>query len=295
MLLTASLGCIGSNGEVESLEKELERYPDKGRTAVDLLTRGILTITFDDGPSEYSHDIIATMSRLKVPATFFWVGQRIPGYRAELDFARARGQQLASHSYNHEPQPSLSETVFRARVRAVKENIGDADNGRLYFRFPFGAAGDPQLNWLATEDFDGKHYRPVGWHHDSQDFDFDSTYPSPGEFSKNILDDDHLEDGGVCNGQKNPFQGDMVGWCQFIARKVGGGIMLFHDTKQITRDKIEAIILGFRDPTSYFASLSPSKREEYTKYYKCQNVDMTQAFGFRALHDGLYPSFLDKK
>ena len=80
-----------------------------------------------------------------------------------------------------------------------------------------------------------------------------------------------------------------------LARKVGGGIMLFHDTKQITRDKIEAIILGFRDPTSYFASLSPSKREEYTKYYKCQNVDMTQAFGFRALHDGLYPSFLDKK
>lgn len=293
-LLSASFGCIGSNGESISLEKQLEGYPDKGRTAVDLLTPGVLTITFDDGPSEYSHDIIASMAKLNVPATFFWVGQRIPGHREELDFARRKGQQIASHSYNHEPQPSLAEDVFRARVRAVKENIGDADGGRLFFRFPFGAAGDAQLKWLATESFDGASYRPVGWHLDSEDFDFGTTYPQPGEFSKNILDDDNVEDGGVCAGQKNPFQGDMLGWSQFIARKVGGGIMLFHDTQRITRDKIESIIQGFRNPAAYLATLSATKRAEYTKYYDCQGVDIRQTFTFASLHDGLYPSFADK-
>lgn len=294
LLLSVTVGCIGTNDASLSLEKELDGYPDKGRTAVDLLTRGVLTITFDDGPSEYSHDIIATMAKLKVPATFFWVGQRIPGHREELAFARARGQQVASHSYNHEPQPSLSEDVFRARVRAVKNNIGDADNGRLFFRFPFGAAGDNQLKWLADESIDGVSYRPVGWHLDSEDFDYGTTYPSPGEFSKNILDDDNVEDGGVCAGQKNPFQGDMLGWSQFIARKVGGGIMLFHDTQRITRDKIESIIMGFRYPANYFDSLTPTKRAAYTKYYLCQGVDMNQTFTFGSLHGGLYPSFVDK-
>ena len=177
-------------------------------------------------------------------------------------------------------------------IAAVKDNLGESDNGRLYFRFPFGAANDEQLRWLREVDIDGKFYRPVGWHLDSQDFDFNAGYPAA-PFSKNILDDDALPDGGVCNGQANPFQRDFVGWTVFTAHKTTGGIILFHDTKRITHDKLDEILTAFETPDAYWAALPADKRAEYTKYYDCQKTDRLTRFTYRPLHDGLYPSFRD--
>jgi peptidoglycan/xylan/chitin deacetylase (PgdA/CDA1 family) len=293
LVLLLSTSCLGENAPVEDLEAELARYDDKGRTAVDPLTPGVLTLTFDDGPSEFSRDIIDTLTAHRVQGVFFWVGRLMAGRRDVIEHAKKSGQQVASHSYNHEPQPSLTKDQFEDRVKAVKANIGENDSNRLFFRFPFGAANDDQLRWLRDLDIDGKFYRPVGWHLDSEDFDYNTGYPAA-PFSKNILDEDRLGgDEGKCNGQANPFQKDFVGWCVFIAHKVTGGVMLFHDTKQITRDKLDEIISGLENPERYWTSLSAVTRAEYTRYYECQKTERFSRFTFRPLHDGLYPSFLD--
>lgn len=288
-LLNAS--CLGSNGPGEDLASQLARYPDKGRKAIDpVITPGFLSLTFDDGPSPYTGHIVDVMARHGIQATFFWVGRLMAGHRDMLDYARDRGQQIASHSFNHEAQPSLSEEVFKHRVRAVKLNIGDADNGRLYFRFPFGAAGDDQLRWLSELDFDGKRYRPVGWHIDSQDFDFDAEYPTA-PHSERIEDDEDLA--GECDGQHNPFKHDFVGWTQYTARKNKGGVMLLHDTKRITNDKIEEIVTAFEAPDRYWASLPLDKQEEYGRYYSCQKADRLFRFEFQSLWSGAWPSLRD--
>jgi peptidoglycan/xylan/chitin deacetylase (PgdA/CDA1 family) len=291
-LLVLPVSCLGENDPVPDFESQLATYDDKGRTAVDPLTAGVLTVTFDDGPSEFSRDIIDTLAKHHVPATFFWLGRLIAGRRDVVEHARAQGQQVASHSYNHEAQPSLTEAQFKHRVAAVKTNLGDNDNGRLYFRFPYGAANDTQLRWLREVNLDGHFYRPVGWHCDSQDFDYDTGYPAA-PFSKNILDDDALGEGGVCNGQANPFQRDMVGWTVFTAHKTTGGIILFHDTKRITHDKLDEVLTALEDPDAYWAKLPPDLLAEYTKYYDCRKADRLTRFQFRPLHDGLYPSFRD--
>ena len=74
--------------------------------------------------------------------------------------------------------PRWTEEQFKRRVEAVKLNLGDNDNGRLYLRFPFGAANDEQLRRLREVDIGGKFYRPVGWHSGSQDFDCNTSYPA---------------------------------------------------------------------------------------------------------------------
>lgn len=106
------------------------------------------------------------------------MGRLIPGFRDVVEHARASGQRVASRSYNHESQPSLTGEQFKHRVEAVKLNLGDNDNGRLYLRFPFGAANDEQLRRLREVDIGGKFYRPVGWHSGSQDFDCNTSYPA---------------------------------------------------------------------------------------------------------------------
>jgi peptidoglycan-N-acetylglucosamine deacetylase len=292
VFLVLPSSCLGENPPGEDLASQLARYEDRGRTSIDPLTPGALTLTFDDGPGPFTKNIIDVLERHRVPATFFVVGRLIAGNRDVLRYARDHGQQVSSHSYNHEPQPSLTEAQFKDRVRAVKNNIDDTDNGRLYFRFPFGAANEEQLRWLREVDFDGKSYRPVGWHSDSQDFEFNVGYPNA-PFSTTILTDERLTEGGACNGQPNPFQRDFVGWTLFIARKSTGGVMLFHDTKLITHDKLDEILVGLEAPEQHWASLPPETVAAYTTFYDCEQADRFLRFTFRPLHDGLYPSLLE--
>jgi peptidoglycan/xylan/chitin deacetylase (PgdA/CDA1 family) len=283
----ASTSCLGSNDPAPDPSELLASYDIQGLTAIDpITTEGFLTLTFDDGPGDYTNDIVDTLVRHNIQATFFCIGNRIPGRREIIDYAVDHGQQIASHSFNHEPQPSLDEEVFKHRVRAVKLNIGDKDNGRLYFRFPFGAAGDDQMRWLKEVDIDGRFYRPVGWHLDSQDFEFNTDYPAK-EFSERIVDpDDYL-----CGG--NPFQEDFTGWAIFTARQTKGGVMLFHDTKQITRDKLEAILSGFESPDRYWASLPPDKLARYGAFYDCKKVKRNFRFEYQTLWSGAWPSLRD--
>ena len=296
-------GCIGSNNDTPTDPGD---FPDKGRTTIDPITPGVLCLTFDDGPSgTYSRSIIDILAKHQASAVFFMMGKNIPGNRDVLAHAQTQGQQVANHTYYHLAQPTLSEGVFKHRLRAVKANIGDHDNGRLFFRFPYGAAGDEQLQWIKDTTFDGKSYRVVGWNIDSQDWDFAVPYPA------RQCSTAALQDAAECGGQPNPFagavkdaagawsctpdtaRGDLVGWTQFIARKKTGGVMLFHDIQAITADHLDAILTGFQNPTAYWNGLDAATRTRYLSYYQCQNVDPNRVFKIQALSSGAWPSYRD--
>ncbi len=262
--------------------------PDLGRTAVDPVIPGLLHITFDDGPSlAYTHTIVDIVTAHKCPATFFQLGRQIPGQRDMLEYIRDRGHQVANHSYYHETQTTLSEAVFKQRVHQVKLNIGEADGGRHFFRFPYGAAGEEQMRWLSEIDIGGAAYRPVGWNTDSEDWTFAQKYPNE-ELSDFIVAHE-----GDCGGVPNPFARDFVGWTQYTARKQGGGIMLFHDIQRITYDHLDRVLTFFEHPELYWAQLTEEKRAAYLSYYQCDSVDPNIAFRYEALHGGSWPSFAD--
>lgn len=287
LVASISTACLGQSSTTD-LQAELASYPDKGRTPIDPVVPGTLTITFDDGPGPYTKGIIDVLTRHGISATFFVVGRNIPGNRDVLEYARQHGQQIGNHSYYHEPQPSLSRAEFEHRLRQVNLNIDGTDNGRLYFRFPYGAAGDEQLAWLSSVDFDGSRYRPVGWHVDSEDFEYGVGYPGD-ETSTNILKEP-LPD--ACKEVPNPFQHDMLGWTQFITRKKRGGVMLFHDIKRITHDKLDDVLSGLESPGDYWAKLSPEQQATYGRFYDCAGVDRLMTFTFQSLSEGAYPSLL---
>jgi len=287
LLLLVAASCLGSNPPAGEPGAELLLHQDLGRTQVDPLVPGVLTITFDDGPGPYTRHVVDVLDKHGAPGVFFLVGRRIPGNRDTLDYIRERGHQLANHSYNHEIQPTLSQSAFKDYASAVMTNIAGLDDGRLFFRFPYGSADPDQVRWISEVGSGGKTYKHVGWHMDSQDFDFNRTYPAS-MFSKQVVAEDE-----ECEGQANPFSTDFVGWSVFTARQTGGGIMLFHDTTRITNDNLDAILTAFDDPASYWASLAPEKADLYRRYYVCRKADPMLPFTYRRLHDGAYPTFAD--
>jgi peptidoglycan/xylan/chitin deacetylase (PgdA/CDA1 family) len=102
--------------------------------------RPAIALTFDDGPSESTPQLLELLARENVRATFFECGtnvRRLPGVAAEA--ARA-GHEIGNHSDTHAPL-YLRSTAFMHQELARAQEAIEAATGRRprLFRPPFGA------------------------------------------------------------------------------------------------------------------------------------------------------------
>src|SRR5438105_14800063 len=60
--------------------------------------RRAIALTFDDGPSEGTHQLLDLLSRLAIPATFFVCGMNVQRLPQALRETAAAGPELGNHS-----------------------------------------------------------------------------------------------------------------------------------------------------------------------------------------------------
>ncbi len=63
--------------------------------------RRVVALTFDDGPSPYTPEVLRVLERLRVPATFFVVGQQLRYFSEALREEVRLGFQIGDHTENH--------------------------------------------------------------------------------------------------------------------------------------------------------------------------------------------------
>jgi peptidoglycan/xylan/chitin deacetylase (PgdA/CDA1 family) len=102
-------------------------------------TRPAIALTFDDGPSEATPELLEILARERAPATFFQIGanvRRLPAIAREV---AAAGHEIGNHSDTH-PLLALKSPGFIDReLAAAQETIQQATGRRpLYFRAPYG-------------------------------------------------------------------------------------------------------------------------------------------------------------
>ena len=73
-----------------------------------------VALTFDDGPSPYTHQVLDVLERKHAVATFFVIGQEVSGYESQLRRALADGDMIG----NHTSTTSCCRRAPRSRVRA---------------------------------------------------------------------------------------------------------------------------------------------------------------------------------
>jgi len=68
----------------------------RGRTDTDEVA-----LTFDDGPSEDTQELLDTLEELKLKATFFMIGQNVEQHPRIARRVAEAGHQIGNHSYSH--------------------------------------------------------------------------------------------------------------------------------------------------------------------------------------------------
>jgi peptidoglycan-N-acetylglucosamine deacetylase len=107
------------------------------------LPKGYVALTFDDGPSKHSIDIMNVLKKHEVGGTFFFVGTNVKKHPDYVRAIHANGYSVGSHSMTHSQLTSLTyeqQQVELTRVADLIEPI--TDEKLVLFRPPYGSYDD---------------------------------------------------------------------------------------------------------------------------------------------------------
>ena len=119
--------------------------------------RGIVYLTFDDGPSAYTPAILNILRATHSTATFFELGFRQAEHPAEAPQVRAEGSNVGNHTYNHPDLTALTPGQIRWQ-------LGHGPRSKC-IRPPFGATNPAVRRLLAQQGL-----REVLWTVDTKDW-----------------------------------------------------------------------------------------------------------------------------
>jgi peptidoglycan/xylan/chitin deacetylase (PgdA/CDA1 family) len=123
-------------------------------------------LTFDDGPSNYTMELLDILQAHKIKATFVVMGAHAKQFPHVIKRIYDSGHQIASHTYSHPHLMSLTneKVVYeiRATEEAIKEAIGVTPR---YIRPPYGEA-DSRVKGILKQ----MGYKVLMWNVDPTDY-----------------------------------------------------------------------------------------------------------------------------
>ena len=127
-------------------------------------------LTFDDGPSSVTDQILDTLKAENIKATFFMLGSNVD---ARPDTARRvyeEGHSIGNHSYSHDYAKLYTAdncmANFRSEVQQTRDAINAAigvENPNRLFRFPGGAMSYTKNKQAQKEILVEEGFRHIDW------------------------------------------------------------------------------------------------------------------------------------
>ena len=130
-------------------------------------SRGLVALTFDDGPSPtVTPRLVHLLRRLEVPATFFMVGSRVASYPEVARMVERNGFAIGNHTWAHTDLTTQTDAEVRHALRATRQAMHAAGlHPTDLARPPYGAT-NPRVARLLT----AMGYTSVLWSIDSRDW-----------------------------------------------------------------------------------------------------------------------------
>ncbi|WP_305789204.1 transglycosylase domain-containing protein [Symbioplanes lichenis] len=125
-----------------------------------------LALTFDDGPSSYTPQMLDLLSQYGIKATFCMVGEEVERYPELVRRVVAEGHQLCNHSWKHDDLGIIPAAEARKDIERTDAAIAAAAPGATvpYYRAPYGSFGKSAKEAVKLG------HTPLGWVVDPDDW-----------------------------------------------------------------------------------------------------------------------------
>lgn len=148
----------------------------------------VIYLTFDDGPSKYTDEIIEVLSEYRVQGTFFFLGVNLKQLSEEsLVSLRDNCHSVGSHSMTHDKKKLYDQKLFIEENKQMFKLLGDLGYNTNILRAPYGSTYLREKDVKAIKD---EGWILLDWDLDSLDWKF---LDSKKTYNKIIKDLNHLE------------------------------------------------------------------------------------------------------
>ena len=121
-----------------------------------------IAFTYDDGPSEYTTEVLKTIEANNSSATFFMIGNRMKKYRdIVLDIYNSNSE-IGSHTYSHKNLLEIDEESIDSELNTTNLIFNEITNDNIkYLRPPYGKY---------DKIISSKGYKIILWNIDPKDW-----------------------------------------------------------------------------------------------------------------------------
>lgn len=173
------------------------------------MTENLCALTFDDGPSAYTPELLDMLASYQIPATFFLLGQQALHHPEVVERMIKDGHEIGNHSWSHPNLRKLSQADQARQIGETDRLLRSHGATPLFIRPPYGAFDEATVQ-VANE----LGLSIMLWSLDSKDWK-----RLPDDYSKLISTRGTIYETGDLHG-----------------------VFLFHDTHKSTVDDLPKII-----------------------------------------------------
>lgn len=166
------------------------------------ISKPMIALTFDDGPSIYTEEILDTLNKYHSNATFFVLGNKIDDHSDTIIKMYQYGNEIGNHSYNHKSLTKLSLDEQREQIDKTQDIIKKYTGFTpIYLRPTYGSVNNKLRN--------NTNLDIVLWNVDTKDWKYKDVNTIVNNTLRNVKD---------------------------------GSIVLMHDTHKRTSEAIKILI-----------------------------------------------------
>ena len=126
------------------------------------LNKKAIAFTYDDGPSEYTADLLNTLEKNNSSATFFVIGNNIKGRENIIKKIYKSKSEVGSHGYSHINFTNLDKEELNTEINSTNVLFNSITNDKIsLLRPPYGDYDD---------NVKSLNYNIILWNIDSKDW-----------------------------------------------------------------------------------------------------------------------------
>lgn len=155
------------NPEIEKVKTDVKQ---ENKREIDS-NKPMIALTYDDGPSKYTKEILDLLKENNSAATFFVLGSQASKYEETVKQMIENGNQIGNHSYDHKRLTLLNDEELYDQINKTDNLIYEIAMYRPFvMRPPYGSTTEalkekiqkPIINWsIDTRDWESRNAETI--------------------------------------------------------------------------------------------------------------------------------------